>query len=400
MNKKILKKISLLLCFTLFACQAQKSGGTMQLNGVDYPEIFVKSGYYFDKASMSDALLSSMLEKVTTTDKPENMGTVELPDFSTIKLVNNKVEEIDNAMIEAELEKERDKETTYTPIKVRREAKMTDKVIIDFKGFVNGEELEGGSANDFELVLGSGQFIPGFEEKVAGHIAGRKFSFDIKFPENYDPSLAGKDAKFEVTIKSIEEAITPEIDEEFVKKHTKENSVTVEQYREEIKRRIEARNTFLNNQNLIYQLTEYLFENTKFNPTEEALAWQFSVMMDEYNRQSAQSGSTFSAMVTSSGTSVRDAYEEIKSAAPQAVQTSMLMDELLKRYPSEVSEDDVKEWFDRMASSMGYGNEVKYEDYKSFMGLENLKSAVKQENAILQAVKDCNVVDYEEESEK
>lgn len=397
MNKKILSKISLLLVLALAACQGQSSGGTMPLNGVEYPEIFVKSGYYFDKASMSDALLASMLEKVTSLEKPKNMGTVELPELSTIKLTNNKKEEIDSAKIEAELEKERDEETTYVPVKVRREAKMTDKVIIDFKGFVNGEELEGGAGEDYELVLGSGQFIPGFEEKVAGHSAGRKFSFDIVFPENYDPSLAGKDAKFEIMIKSIEEAVTPEVDEEFVKKHTKENSVTVDQYKEEVKKRLEEREEFMNNQNLIYQLTDYLFENAKFNPSEEALAWQFSVMLDEYNRQAEQSGSTLSQMLEANGMSIRDAYDEIKSAAPQAVQSSLLIDELMKRFPSTVTEDDVKKWFDTLSTSMGYGNAISYEEYKSYMGLENLKKAVEQENAILKAAKSCNVVDEEEE---
>lgn len=400
MNKKLLAKLCVLLTLALLACQTKKTGSTMQLNGVDYPEIFVKSGYYFDKASMSDALLASMLDKVTTVEKPSDLGTVELPAWSNIKLTNNKKDEIDSAMIEAELEKERDTETTYTPVKVRREAKMSDKVIIDFKGYVNGEELEGGSGNDFELILGSGQFIPGFEEKVAGHMAGRKFSFDITFPENYDPTLAGKDAKFEITIKSIEEAVTPEIDEEFVKKHTKENSVTIDQYKEEVKKRIETRNEFLNNQNLIYQLTDYLFENTKFNPTEEALAWQFSVMMDEYNRQAAQSGSTFSQTIMTSGMNVKDAYEEIKSAAPQAVQSSMLMDELLRQFPNTATETDVKEWFTNLATATGYGNEISYDDYKKFMGLENLKAAVQQDRALLMAVGKCNIVDYEEEVDK
>ena len=397
MNKRILAKISLLLTIALVACQGQSSNSTMPLNGVEYPEIFVKSGYYFDKASMSDALLASMLEKVSSVEKPKNMGTVELPELSTITLTNNKKEEIDNAKIEAELEKERDEETTYVPVKVKRDAKMSDKVVIDFKGFLNNEEIEGGSGNDYELVLGSGQFIPGFEEKVAGHSAGRKFSFDIVFPEDYDPSLAGKEARFEVTIKSIEEAVTPEVDEEFVKKHTKENSVTVEQYKEEVKKRLEEREEFMNNQNLIYQLTDYLYENSKFNPSEEALAWQFSVMVDEYNRQAKQNGSTLSQMLITSGANVKDVYDEIKSSAPQGVQSSLLIDELMKRFPSTVTEDDVKKWFDTLATAMGYGNIVNYEDYKSYMGLENLKIAVQQENALLQAAKSCNVIDEEEE---
>ena len=198
-------------------------------------------------------------------------------------------------------------------------------------------------------------------------------------------------------IKSIEEAVTPEVDEEFVKKHTKENSVTVDQYKEEVKKRLEEREEFMNNQNLIYQLTDYLFENAKFNPSEEALAWQFSVMLDEYNRQAEQSGSTLSQMLEANGMSIRDAYDEIKSAAPQAVQSSLLIDELMKKFPSTVTEDDVKKWFDTLSTSMGYGNAISYEDYKSYMGLENLKKAVEQENAILKAAKSCNIVDEEEE---
>ena len=397
MKKKILVLISVLLNISLIACSAKTATGSLPLGGNDYPEIFVKSGYYFDRASLSETTLAEMLSKVTVVEKPKSLGTVELPNFSTVKLVNNKKVDIDSTMIEAEFERERNTETTYVPIKTKREAKMTDKVIIDFKGYVNGEELQGGSGEDYELVLGSGQFIPGFEEKVAGHLAGRRFTIYVTFPEEYDPSLAGKDASFEITIKSIEEAITPEVNEEFVKRHTKENSVTVDQYKEEVKRRLETRNTFLNNQNLIYQFTEYLFENAKFYPTEEALAWQFSLIMDQYNKQAAQAGSNFATMIAASGTSVRSAYDEIKSAVPQAVQATMLMDELQNRYKVSVTEDEVKTWFGNLSDSMGYDTQMNYEEYKQYMGYENLKSGLEQEKVLLKAIADCNVVDEETE---
>ena len=205
------------------------------------------------------------------------------------------------------------------------------------------------------------------------------------------------DEVMELEVEGDFKSYTTEVDEEFVKKHTKENSVTVDQYKEEVKKRLEEREEFMNNQNLIYQLTDYLFENAKFNPSEEALAWQFSVMLDEYNRQAEQSGSTLSQMLEANGMSIRDAYDEIKSAAPQAVQSSLLIDELMKKFPSTVTEDDVKKWFDTLSTSMGYGNAISYEDYKSYMGLENLKKAVEQENAILKAAKSCNIVDEEEE---
>ena len=146
-------------------------------------------------------------------------------------------------------------------------------------------------------------------------------------------------------------------------------------------------------------MTDYLFENTKFNPTEEALAWQFSVMMNEYNRQAAQNGMTFADMVGASGTSVSDAYEEVKSAVPQVVQSTMLMDELIRRFPSNVTEKDVKDWFTGVAATMGYGN-LAFDEYKEYMGYENLKAAVEQEKALLQAIELCNVVDYEEDKDK
>ena len=397
-----IKKYSIILTcllISLLSVSCKKSGlsGTMQLNGVDYPAIFVKSGYYFDKASMSETLLESMLDKIESVEKPANMGKVEFPNFAEIELVNNPIQEIDETVISAELERERDTEVTYSPLKTKREAIMGDKVIIDFKGYVGGELLEGGSGEDYELVLGSGAFIPGFEEKVSGHQAGKRFSFDIQFPENYDPSLANKFAKFEIVIKSIEEAVTPEINDEFVKKHTKEGATTVEEYKNEVKKRIEVRNEFMNNQNLIYQLTDYLYENSKFEPSEEALAWQFSVMMAEYNRQAASSGMTFSSMVTSNGTNIYDAYEQIKSSTPQAVQTVMIFDELINKFPSKVSEKDIKEWFELLSTSMGYGNEISYEDYKSYMGYDNLKTLVEQEFALKKAIAKCKIVDHVDE---
>lgn len=385
---------------TLVACSKFNTGlsGTMQLGGKEYPAIFVKSGYYFDKASLSETVLADMLSKVTEVEKPSNMGTVELPDLKTITLTKNKKVDVDSTMIEAELEKEVDGEVAYTPVKTKREAQLKDKVIIDFKGFVNGEELEGGSGEDFDLVLGSGQFIPGFEEQVVGHLAGKRFRINVTFPENYDPSLAGKPAVFEIVIKSIEEPVTPEINEEFVKKHSRNGSTTVDQYKEEVKQRIEKRNEFNENQNLSYQLAQKLFESAKIEPTEEALAWQFSAMIDTYNKQAEQNGMNFATMVTQSGQTVRAAYEEIKNIVPEVVQSTMLTDEMKKRYGKKATETDVMTWFDNMAEALGFSNQVTYEDYKNNMGYENLKNYVEQETALINAIKDCKVEEVEEEN--
>lgn len=391
MKRLISKLLVISLILVTYAC------GNSQVNTKSLETSLAGSGYYLDKASLSDIALADALGKVTEIKKPANLGSVNLPDLSTIELTKDAVVEVTDDMIEAELEKERDIETVYTPIMSRREAKLTDKVIIDFNGFVNGEPLEGGDGQDFELILGSGQFIPGFEESVVGHQAGKKFTINVTFPEDYAAELAGKPATFDITIKSIEEATTPDVNEDFVARHTKVGSKTVEEYKEEVRKRIEKRNVFLSNQNLAYQLSEKLFEKAKFYPTEEAVAWQFSAMMAQYNAQAEQTGTNFATMAASSGQSVRDIYEELKSYAPQAIQSTMLMDELQKNYKVTVSDQDVKDWFEELSEAAGYGTDLTYDQYAEYMGKENLKNAVTQEKTLLKATESCKIVEKVEE---
>lgn len=390
--KKIISKLLIVSILLLASACGSKGTATRNLE-----TDLASSGYYLDKASLSDIALADALGKITEIKKPANLGTVNLPDLSTIELEKDPVVEVTDDMIEAELERERDMETVYTPIMSRREAKLTDKVIIDFTGYVNGEPLEGGDGQDFELVLGSGQFIPGFEEKVVGHQAGRKFSIDVTFPQEYTEELAGKPAKFDITIKSIEEATIPDVDEAFVSRHTNKNSKTVEEYKEEVRNRIDSRNKFLSDQSLVYQLTEKLYEKAKFYPTEEAVAWQFSAMMAQYNAQAAQTGTNIATMIAASGQSARDVYEELKSYAPQAVQSTMLMDELQKKYKVEVSDQDVRTWFEQMTEASGYGSQLSFDEYVEYMGKDNAKRAVVEEKTLLKAATNCKIVEKAEE---
>lgn len=373
---------------TLFACK-----NTISVGGVSYDESLVKSGYNLDKASLSDAKFVTELSNVREIERPKDLGKVVLPDLSTIEITDTKAEEITDAMVEAELEKERDAETTYSPIKTRREAQLKDKVIIDFKGFQDGVAFEGGEANDYELVLGSGQFIPGFEEQLVGHYAGRKFNIDVTFPEEYSEPLAGKPATFEISIKSIEEPTLPEVNSEFVVRHTKTGAFNVDEYKEELKERLKERDEFYNNQNVIYQVSDKLFTESTFEPTEIALAWQFSLMLDSYNKQAEQSGMSLAQMIAQTGLSVNDFFKELKSYVPESVKSPMLTDELQKKYKLTVSDDDTKKWFENIASAYGYGNDVTYDQYVEYVGIDTLKDIVLQEKLFLKAAESCKHVE-------
>lgn len=395
-----MKKISLVIIYALILCNLFACGNKISIGGSSYESDLVTSGYYLDKASLSDAAFVDALSKVKAIKKPANLGKVEMPDLSTIELTKQPEIEVTDEMVEAEIEKERDAEVSYVPIKSKREAKMKDKVKIDFKGFQNGVEFDGGAGEDYELVLGSGQFIPGFEEKVAGHFAGKKFNIDVVFPEQYDESLAGKPATFEITIKAIEEPVTPEVNSEFVVKHTKTGSFNVDEYKEEVRNRIKKRNEFMTNQDLMYQFYQKLYDGSKFEPTEQALAWQFSTMIEQYNKQAESSGTNLATMIASSGMSVNDFYAEIKSYVPQAVESAMLFDELKKMYKVNVTENDVKAWFDNLSDAYGYGSQVTYDQYVEYVGLDNLKNTVTEEKVLLKAAEKCKYVEATKTNEE
>ncbi|MBR1844890.1 MAG: trigger factor [Lachnospiraceae bacterium] len=387
MKKRLCIILSLVLASLLSACQDKISVG-----GNSYEADLVTSGYYLDKASMSDAALIEALSNVKEITRPASLGKVEMPDFSTIEIVDPEPIEITDEMVEAEIERIRDAEVTYQAIMTKRKAVMTDRVTIDFKGFADGKEIDGGSGEDFQLVLGSGQFIPGFEEKVAGHLAGEPFKIKVTFPEDYAEPLAGKDATFDITIKGIEEAVTPEVDNLFIVNHTKTGSYSVDDFKEEIRERLRKSSEFMQSESTVYQVSDKLISGSKFEPTEEALAWQFSAIMSQYNSQAEQSGTNLATMFASSGESVANIYSTIKDQAKEAIKSEMIYDALSNRFKVEVSDEETKEWFEQALSAYGLTEQMSYDDYVDIVGIDNMKKSVMAEKLFLKASELCKHV--------
>lgn len=141
--------------------------------------------------------------------------------------------DVTDAEVEDEIERLRNRNSTIKTVE-DRPAKEGDTAVIDFEGFVDGEAFEGGKGESHELVLGSGHFIPGFEDQVIGHIAGDEFDVNVTFPEEYTEELAGKAAVFKVKVNELKEKILPELDDEFAK-DVSEVSETVEDLRKSIR---------------------------------------------------------------------------------------------------------------------------------------------------------------------
>lgn len=173
-----------------------------KLDIVDRPAVELVS------ADMTDGVVL----KAVLTVKPE----VKIADYKGIK-ASKLVKEITDADVNAQIDSMRARNARIVSVDDRA-AQMDDEVVIDFEGFKDGEAFEGGKADDFTLKLGSGQFIPGFEEAVVGHKIGESFEINVTFPENYQmESLAGQPAVFKINLKEINVQELPTLDDDFVK---------------------------------------------------------------------------------------------------------------------------------------------------------------------------------------
>jgi trigger factor len=161
----------------------------------------------------------------------EILPEIKLTGLETIE-VKRPTADVTAADIEAMIQNLREQRATYSP--VEREAQDTDRVVVDFAGTLDGQPFEGGQGENVTIHLGSGRMLADFEKGIRGAKAGEKKTIDVTFPENYGaPNLAGKTAKFEVTIKSVEERKLPELDEEFCKSYGVDTG-GVERLRQEV----------------------------------------------------------------------------------------------------------------------------------------------------------------------
>lgn len=202
-------------------------------SAIDEAELrVVDQPYDLEVPVMSKAEGVEMKMKLTT--YPE----VKLGEYKGLEAEYGETEATDDD-VAAELKNMQERNSRLVTVEDRA-TEMGDTAEIDFEGFVDGEAFEGGKGENFPLELGSGQFIPGFEEQVAGHNVDEAFDVNVTFPEEYEPSLAGKDAVFKVTIHEIKRKELPELDDEFAK-DVDDEVETLDELKEKLKKDISER---------------------------------------------------------------------------------------------------------------------------------------------------------------
>ena len=250
-------------------------------------------------------------------------------------------------------------------VSVQREAQLDDTVIIDFEGFDNGTPFEGGKGENYELKLGSGTFVPGFETQIVGMKAGEEKDLDITFPEEYHPDLAGKAVVFHVKVKEVKEPQAPEVDDEFAKDVSEFE--TLADFRKDLgekllqRRQKQADSVFEN------EVMNQLIEGMECEVPDGMVDVQADKLMEDYAMQLQSQGISMDDYMKMMGSNIEVLRASARPAALRQVQMELALTAVADAEDLQVSDEEVEAEVNRLA-----------EQYK--LPAEQVKAAVPQED--------------------
>lgn len=252
---------------------------------------------------------------------------------------------------------------------VDRPAENGDTVTIDYVGTLNGEAFEGGSSEDYQLELGSGTFIDGFEDGIVGHSAGETFDLNLTFPDDYGSTdLAGKDVVFTVTLKTVSISNVPELNDEFVQS-VSEDSSTVEEYREEVRQMLEDNYAESAQLTLTENAWSAVMDNTEVKQYPDGAVDEMkNTIREQYQNMADSYGMEFADFLSSYMGMDEDTFEEqLQTAAENQVKQDLIVDLIIDEENLDVSDAALEEIYNQYV-----------EDY-GFSSLDDLKSAATEE---------------------
>lgn len=255
-----------------------------------------------------------------------------------------------------------------------------DEVTMDFEGFVDGVAFEGGKGENYPLTIGSGSFIPGFEEQLIGAEIGKELEVNVTFPEEYQAKeLAGKDAVFKCTVHAIKAKELPELDDEFASEVSEFE--TLDEYKADVKAKIKERKENEGKTQKEDQVVNKAIENAQMDIPEPMIDMQVRQMAEDFAQRIQQQGLNMEQYFQFTGMTAEKMMEELKPQAVKRIQTRLVLEAIAKAEDIQVSDERIEEELTKMADT--YKMEV--EKLKEFMG-ENEKAQMKEDMAVQEAV--------------
>ena len=270
-------------------------------------------------------------------------------------------------------------------VSVERKAKKGDVAVIDFEGFKDGVAFEGGKGENYSLELGSGTFVPGFEEQVIGMKAGEEKDLDITFPENYTADLAGAAVVFKVKVNEVKERQEPALDDEFAKDVSEFD--TLDEFKKDLKEKLKARRQQQAERDYEAAVIDALLENLVCDVPEAMVDYRADKMVEEQAMRMQQNGLNFQDYLKYMGLSMDDVRAQAKTAADRAVRTALALDAVAKAEGIEVTQEELDAEVKRLAEQFNVTEEQVREvtnesDMKQDLGskkaLELVKASAKK----------------------
>ena len=323
--------------------------------------------------------------KVKVAVKPE----VELGEYVGLTVTKD-VKTVDEAEVDAEIK--RMQERNGRLLTRDGEAQNGDTATIDFEGFVDGKAFEGGKAEHYALVLGSGSFIPGFEEQVVGHKAGDEFDVNVKFPEQYQAEeLAGKDATFKIKLHEVQYKELPELDDDFAKDVSEYD--TLDELKDSIRKGIAANYEKQAEQKVENDLIDQVVNGMKADIPDAMIEGRMEELVQDFQYRISQQGLKLEQYLQYMGMNKDQFKEQFREQAEKQVKMRLAMEAIVAKENIEATDEEFEEEVKRIADAY----KMEADKVKSLVDVAAVKKDLAVNKAIDFVKEKANVVAGEEE---
>ena len=301
---------------------------------------------------------------ITLVGKPE----VKLGEYKNLKIKKDKVS-VEQKEIDAEIEHLREQ---FAEIRVKEDGEVEDgdTAVIDFKGYVDGKELEGGSGENYPLEIGSHTFIPGFEEGVLKMKVGDEKDLELAFPKDYVKDLAGKKVTFHVTLREIKTRVLPDIDDNFFKDLGYDKVTNASELAKEVEKVIKERKQREIDDRFIEEVLNKAAENMKVDLSAEIIDDEVHRMLHQFENQLQMQGLKMEQYLEFSKLTMEDVHKNMEPEAIKRIKYRYLLEAVAEAEKIEVTDEEANKDAEEMAKNYGISKD---ELLKAFGSMEVLK---------------------------
>ena len=281
--------------------------------------------------------------------------------------------------VDAKIKEEAEKNARQITVE-DRPVQDGDEVILDYEGFVDGAAFDGGKGENYPLTIGSGSFIPGFEEQLIGVEAGAQKEINVTFPEEYHAEeLKGKEAVFKCTIHEIKAKELPEIDDEFASEVSEFD--TLEEYKEDLKKQLADKKAAEGREKQEDEAVEPAVKNAQYELPEAMIETQVMQMADSFTQRMRSQGLTMEQYFQFTGLKAERFMEDLRTQAVKSIETRLVLEAVVKAENIEVSDERFDEEIEKMAENY----QMEADKFKEYMG-DKEKKQIKEDIAVQEAV--------------